>query len=68
LHECRHTYASFLIACAVNAKAVQRYMGHSSITITFDTYGHLFPGNEEEAAGLLDAHLAASSEPEEVEA
>jgi integrase len=59
LHQCRHTYASFLIAAGVNAKAVQTYMGHSSITITFDTYGHLFPGNEEETAGLLDAHLAA---------
>jgi hypothetical protein len=33
-------------------------MGHSSITITFDRYGHLIPGNEEEAAELLDAYLA----------
>lgn len=33
-------------------------MGHSSITITYDRYGHLMPGNEEEAAGLLDAYLA----------
>jgi hypothetical protein len=30
---------------------------HASITITLDRYGHLFPGNEEEAAGLLDAFL-----------
>jgi integrase len=34
-------------------------MGHSSITITLDRYGHLMPGNEEGAAGLLDAYLAA---------
>jgi hypothetical protein len=33
-------------------------MGHSSITLTLDRYGHLFPGNEDEAAGLLDAYLA----------
>ena len=32
-------------------------MGHSSITITLDRYGHLFPGNEEEAAELLDVYL-----------
>ena len=32
-------------------------MGHSSIQITFDRYGHLMPGNEVEAAGLLDAYL-----------
>ena len=32
-------------------------MGHSSITVTLDRYGHLMPGSEEEAAGLLDAYL-----------
>jgi len=36
-------------------------MGHSSITTTFDLYGHLMPGNEAEAAGLLDAYLARAS-------
>jgi hypothetical protein len=37
-------------------------MGHSSITITLDRYGHLMPGNEEQAAGLLDAYLAQAVE------
>jgi hypothetical protein len=32
-------------------------MGHASVTITLDRYGHLMPGNENEAADLLDAHL-----------
>jgi integrase len=32
-------------------------MGHASVTMTLDRYRHLFPGSEEEAAGLLDAHL-----------
>jgi hypothetical protein len=58
LHEARHTFASLMIAAGVNAKALSTYMGHSSITITLDRYGHLFPGNEGEAAGLLDARLA----------
>jgi len=57
LHECRHTFASLMIAAGVNAKALSSYMGHASVTITLDRYGHLFPGNEEEAAGLLDAYL-----------
>jgi integrase len=57
LHEARHTYASLMIAAGVNAKALQTYMGDSSVTVTFDRYGHLMPGNEEEAAGLLDAYL-----------
>jgi integrase len=57
LHECRHTFASLMIAAGVNAKALSVYMGHASVMITLDRYGHLFPGNEEEAAGLLDGYL-----------
>jgi hypothetical protein len=34
-------------------------MGHSSIRVTFDLYGHLMPGNEEQAADLLDDYLTA---------
>jgi integrase len=32
-------------------------MGHSSIKVTFDLYGHLMPGAEAEAAALLDGFL-----------
>jgi hypothetical protein len=39
------------------AKALSTFMGHSSITITIDRYGHLMPGNKAEAAALLDAYL-----------
>ena len=56
-HEGRHTYASICIAAGVNAKALSTYLGHSSITITLDRYGHLMPGNEDEAAALVDAYL-----------
>jgi len=55
LHDSPHSYASLMIAAGANAKALSTYMGHSSITITLDRYGHLFPGNEQEAAGLLDS-------------
>jgi integrase len=61
LHECRHTYASFLIAAGVNAKALSSYMGHSTITMTLDRYGHLMPGNEDEAAAMLERYLENSS-------
>lgn len=46
-----------MIAAGVNAKALSTYMGHSSITVTLDRYGHLMRGNEREAAALLDAYL-----------
>lgn len=34
-------------------------MGHSSIKVTFDLYGHLMPGAEAEAAALLDKYLGS---------
>ncbi len=67
LHECRHTYASLMIAAGVNAKALSTYMGHASITITLDRYGHLMPGNESEAAELLDALLTRSEAAAQME-
>jgi integrase len=46
-----------MIAAGFNAKALSTYMGHASITITLDRYGHLLPGNEHHAAALLDTWL-----------
>jgi integrase len=60
LHEARHTFASLMIAAGVNPKALSSYLGHASIAITLDRYGHLMPGNEGQAAGLLDAYLASA--------
>jgi integrase len=48
LHECRHTFASLMIAAGVNAKTLATYMGHANTSITLDRYGHLMPGNEVE--------------------
>ena len=59
LHQARHTFASLMIAAGVNAKALSTYIGHASITITLDRYGHLMPGNETQAANLLDTYLTA---------
>jgi hypothetical protein len=50
-----------MIAAAVNANTLKVYMGQSSITVTLDRYGHLFPGNESQAAALLDAYLEQAS-------
>jgi integrase len=65
LHECRHTFASLMIAAGVNAKALQTFMGHANISITLDRYGHLMPGSEAEGARLLDAYLSAQRERDE---
>ena len=50
-----------MIAAGINAKALSTYLGHSSIQITFDLYGHLMPGYMDEAAGMLDAYLTRAN-------
>ncbi len=66
LHECRHTYASTCIAARLNAKTISSYLGHATIAITFDLYGHLMPGSEGEAMGLFEAYLVREIGAEEV--
>lgn len=54
-HDLRHTYAAFCIASTADPYAVMKRMGHSSITVTYDTYGHLFPERDAAiTAGLED--------------
>jgi integrase len=67
LHQARHTYASFMIAAGVNAKALSAFMGHSSIKVTFDLYGHLMPGTEAVASALLERYLDSQIEEAERE-
>ncbi len=59
LHECRHTCASLMIAAGCNAKALSVVLGHADISITFDRYGKLMPGGEEEVGQRLAAFLSA---------
>jgi integrase len=55
LHALRHFYASWCInreadgGLGLPAKVVQERLGHSSITVTLDTYGHLFPNGDDNA-------------------
>lgn len=52
-HDLRHTYAAFCIASTADPYAVMRRMGHSSITVTYDTYGHMFPERDAEITERL---------------
>ncbi len=56
-HDLRHTYAALQIAAGASPKYLQSQMGHSSIKITLDLYGHLMPDVEQEAARRLGAIL-----------
>lgn len=54
IHDLRHTCASLLISQGAHPKAVQAHLGHSSISVTMDRYGHLFPSDMEALAEALD--------------
>jgi len=55
IHDLRHTCASLLIAQGAHPKVIQVHLGHSSISVTMDRYGHLFPSDMEALAADLDA-------------
>jgi integrase len=61
LHTGRHGTISRLIEAGISAKAIQVYAGHSSITTTFDRYGHLFPSTIDDDRRRLDEHLRAGA-------
>jgi integrase len=67
-HDLRHSYASWLIARGVDPKALQAWLGHSSIRTTFDVYGHLMPSHGADIIARLDSPVARSwhEEPAEV--
>ena len=61
-HHLRHTCASLLIKTGAHPKAVQGHLGHSSITVTMDVYGHLYPDEMDALAERLDlAHRQAAT-------
>jgi len=54
LHDLRHTFGSLLIQSGASLAYVKEQMGHSSIQITVDTYGHLIPGADIKWIDRLD--------------
>jgi len=53
-HDGRHTHASLLLRQGVHPKVVQERLGHSTISVTLDTYSHVAPGMQEAAAKAFD--------------
>ena len=53
-HDLRHTCATLLLSKGVHPKIVQEMLGHSSITITLDTYSHVLPNMQEKAAEAME--------------
>jgi hypothetical protein len=63
----RHTCVALLIDQGAHPLAIQRYIGHSDIRTTMNTYGHLFPNHDEAIAHALDVafgtRVAAPARP-----
>jgi integrase len=63
IHDLRHTHAAWLIADGEHPKAIQTRLGHGSIAVTMDRYGHLMDGLDDQIALHLDARARAAAPP-----
>jgi integrase len=59
-HDLRHSHASHLLRIGVHPKIVSERLGHSTVGITLNTYSHVLPGMQQDAARLPDAALAVA--------
>jgi integrase len=57
LHDCRHTAATLMLRQGTPVHVVSQILGHASIRITLDFYGHVLPGQTEEAGAKLSSEL-----------
>ncbi len=56
-HDLRHTHATLMLAQGVHPKIVSERLGHSSISITLDTYSHVLPGIQDAVAQSFEDNL-----------
>jgi integrase len=67
LYDLRHTHATLMLLAEIHPKIVSERLGHSSIAITLDTYSHVLPNMQQEAARkfeeLVYGSPAAGSQP-----
>lgn len=61
VYDLRHTAATLLLVLGEHPKVVSERLGHSSVTITLDTYSHVLPDMQERAAAKLESLLSQSA-------
>ena len=54
VHDFRHTHASILVNEGINIQEIARRLGHAKIEMTWNTYAHLYPREEERAVSILN--------------
>src|SRR6266550_4709895 len=60
LHDLRHSCATLLLAQGVNPRVVMETLGHSQVSLTLNTYSHVLPALQRDAAARMNAVLADS--------
>ncbi|MEQ1867745.1 MAG: tyrosine-type recombinase/integrase, partial [Micropepsaceae bacterium] len=61
IHDLRHSCATLLLAQGVNPRVVMETLGHSQVSLTLNTYSHVLPVLQQDAASKMDALLSGSS-------
>ncbi|MCH7737783.1 MAG: tyrosine-type recombinase/integrase [Chloroflexi bacterium] len=62
LHDLRHSHATIMMEQGVNPKTVAERLRHSSVVITLDTYSHVLPNIQEEAAVKFEEAMNRSAQ------
>ena len=62
LHDVRHSYATAALAAGIPDKIVSERLGHANVQITLDTYRHVIPGLDEQAAATVARLILEDSE------
>ena len=57
LHDLRHTHSTMILARGVNMRVLSDRLGHSSVSFTMQTYAHVLPGMQRQAADVSDQAL-----------
>jgi integrase len=60
LHDLRHSCATLLLAQGVSPRVVRETLGHSQVSLTLNTYSHVLPALQQDAAAKMDAILSGS--------
>src|SRR5262249_27905788 len=61
VHDLRHTAATLMLLSSVNPKVVSERLGHANIAITLQTYSHVLPTMQQDAAATLDTLLRVNA-------
>jgi len=65
IHDIRHKFASLLLSKGESPVYVKEQLGHSSIKMTVDVYGHLIPGSNRDAVNQLDSPQPIRNQPKQ---